>query len=100
LLRPEILEQLVCLTTEEPSSEVDEKQRFRYSNIACELLTCDVPQINERLAGSEALLHKLYAFLRSPPPLNSLLASFFSKAMTGLVTRRAEQVPFINFILI
>jgi hypothetical protein len=92
LLRPEILELLVSLTTEEPSQDVDEKQRFRYSNIACELLTCDVPQLNERLAGSESLLIKLYSFLNTPPPLNPLLASFFSKAMTGLVTRRAEQV--------
>ncbi|XP_059476903.1 serine/threonine-protein phosphatase 6 regulatory subunit 2 isoform X2 [Neocloeon triangulifer] len=91
LLRPEILEQLVSLTVEEPSIEVEEKHRFRYSNMACELLTCDVPQLNERLAGSETLLTKLYSFLDTPPPLNPLLASFFSKTFTGLVTRRAEQ---------
>jgi hypothetical protein len=92
LSRPDVLELLVKLATEEPSTEVEEKQRFRYPNIACELLTCDVPQLNERLAGSEQLLGKLYSFLQTPPPLNPLLASFFSKTLAGLVTRRAEQV--------
>jgi hypothetical protein len=92
LSRPEVLELLVSLATEEPPGDVEEKTRFRYPNIACELLTCDVPQLNERLAGSEALLAKLYAFLQTPPPLNPLLASFFSKTLAGLVTRRAEQV--------
>lgn len=47
------MEELVALTTSEPSIELSEKTRFKYPNIACELLTCDVPAINERLAGDE-----------------------------------------------
>jgi hypothetical protein len=86
------MEELVTLTTVEPSGEVDEKARYKYPNIACELLTCDVPALNERLAGDEALLGKLYAFLESDKPLNSLLASFFSKTIGVLVARKSEQV--------
>ncbi|XP_069705190.1 serine/threonine-protein phosphatase 6 regulatory subunit 3 isoform X2 [Periplaneta americana] len=91
LVRPDVMEELVTLTTVEPSGEVDERARYKYPNIACELLTCDVPALNERLAGDEALLGKLYAFLESDKPLNPLLASFFSKTIGVLVARKSEQ---------
>lgn len=64
----------------------------RYPNTACELLTCDVPQINDRLGGDEALLNLLYDFLDHEPPLNPLLASFFSKTIGSLIARKTEQV--------
>lgn len=47
------MQELVSLTTREPSVEIGENIRFKYPNIACELLTCDIPAINERLAGDE-----------------------------------------------
>lgn len=64
----------------------------RYPNTACELLTCDVPQINDRLGGDETLLNVLYNFLDREPPLNPLLASFFSKTIGNLIARKTEQV--------
>lgn len=64
----------------------------RYPNTACELLTCDVPQINDRLGGDETLLNLLYDFLDHEPPLNPLLASFFSKTIGSLIARKTEQV--------
>lgn len=92
LTRPDIIEELVTLTTIEPSAELDERTRFKYSNIACEILTCDVPALNEKLASDENLLSKLYVFLDSEPPLNPLLASFFSKIMGVLIAKKTEQV--------
>ncbi|XP_050314209.1 serine/threonine-protein phosphatase 6 regulatory subunit 3 isoform X2 [Anthonomus grandis grandis] len=92
LLKPEIMSELVLLTTTEPSDEKEMKERFKYSHIASELLSCDVPSINERLAGDERLLEKLYEFLEKEPPLNSLLASYFSKIMGGLIAKKTEQV--------
>lgn len=65
---------------------------YRYSNIACELLTCDVGVINDKLGNEEPLLETLYAFLEQPSPLNPLLASFFSKTIGNLITRKTEQV--------
>jgi len=85
------MEELVTLTTMEPSEDLDERWRFKYPNIACELLTCDVPSINERLAANTTLA-KLYPFLESEPPLNPLLASFFSKTLGVLVARKTDQV--------
>merc|ERR1719400_2173246 len=64
---------------------------FKLPNIASEVITCDVPQINEKLSSDSALLDKMYSFLESPPPLNPLLTSFFSKAFGVLITRRPEQ---------
>lgn len=91
LSRPDVMDELVTLTTVEPSGELDERARYKYSNIACELLTCDVPALNERLAGDETLLGKLYSFLEADCPLNPLLASFFSKTIGVLVARKSEQ---------
>lgn len=65
---------------------------FRYPNTACELLTCDVPQISDRLGEDESLLSLLYDFLDREPPLNPLLASFFSKTIGNLIARKTEQV--------
>jgi hypothetical protein len=92
LLKPEMMEELVSLITREPSTELDERIRFKYPNIACELLTSDVSAINERLASDEVLLDKLYSFLECEPPLNPLLASYFSRIMGALIAKKTEQV--------
>jgi len=65
---------------------------FRYPNTACELLTSDVSQINDALAGNEDLVKKLYGFLDTEKALNPLLASFFSKVMGLLIARKSEMV--------
>ncbi|XP_075409555.1 serine/threonine-protein phosphatase 6 regulatory subunit 2 [Tenrec ecaudatus] len=107
LCRPQCMEELVSLITQDPPLDMDEKVRFKYPNTACELLTSDVPQINDRLGGDESLLNLLYGFLDHEPPLNPLLASFFSKTIGNLIARKTEQVivflkkkdGFINSVL-
>ena len=49
-------------------------------------------QINDALAGSDELIRKLYGFLDADSELNPLLASFFSKVMGLLITRKSEMV--------
>lgn len=65
---------------------------LRYANTACELLTCDVSVINDKVGGDDSLLNTLYSFLEQDPPLNPLLASFFSKTFSSLISRKPEQV--------
>ncbi|KAJ7329411.1 hypothetical protein JRQ81_015585 [Phrynocephalus forsythii] len=96
LCQPSCMEELVTLITHEPPLELDEKVRFRYPNTACELLTSDLPQINDQLGGDERLLSLLYGFLEQAPPLNPLLASFVSKTLGNLIARKTEQV--ISFL--
>ncbi|NXP73674.1 PP6R2 phosphatase, partial [Ramphastos sulfuratus] len=92
LCQQHCMEELVNLITHEPPVDMDEKVRFKYPNTACELLTSDVPQINDKLGGDETLLNILYDFLDREPPLNPLLASFFSKTIGNLIARKTEQV--------
>lgn len=92
LIRPEIMEEMVNLIINEPIDDLDEKVRYKYPNTACELLTSDVQQINDSLASDETLLAKLYSFLEAEKPLNPLLASFFSKTMGILITRKTEVI--------
>jgi len=91
LTKQEILSELLDLILQEPSPDLEEKLRFKLPNIASEVITCDVPQINEKLSSDTTLLDKMYAFLEGSPPLNPLLTSFFSKAFGVLITRRPEQ---------
>ncbi|XP_057691720.1 serine/threonine-protein phosphatase 6 regulatory subunit 3 isoform X5 [Corythoichthys intestinalis] len=107
LLRPECMEDLVTFITQEPSTDVEDNVKYKYPNISCELLTSDVSQINDRLVEDEKLLIKLYSFLQNEPPLNPLLASFFSKVLSILIGRKPEQIvgflrkreDFVNFMI-
>ncbi|XP_012504249.1 PREDICTED: serine/threonine-protein phosphatase 6 regulatory subunit 2 isoform X4 [Propithecus coquereli] len=107
LCRQQCMEELVSLVTQDPPLDMEEKVRFKYPNTACELLTCDVPQISDRLGGDGRLLGLLCDFLGREPPLNPLLASFFSKTIGNLIARKTEQVitflkkkdKFINLVL-
>ena len=65
---------------------------FRYPNIACDMLTSDVGQITDSLVTSEPLMKAIYAFLDTDNELNPLQASFFSKLMGLLITRKSEMV--------
>uniref|UniRef100_A0A673CNQ3 Serine/threonine-protein phosphatase 6 regulatory subunit 2-like n=1 Tax=Sphaeramia orbicularis TaxID=375764 RepID=A0A673CNQ3_9TELE len=86
------MQELVSLITTEPPADLEERSRFKFPNIACELLTSDVSLINDKLGGDESLLEMLYHFLEQDPPLNPLLASFFSKTIGNLIARKTEQV--------
>ncbi|XP_070190281.1 serine/threonine-protein phosphatase 6 regulatory subunit 3-like isoform X3 [Littorina saxatilis] len=92
LIQPENMEDMVKMITKEPEDDVEEKLRFKYPNTACELLTSDVSQINDKLASDKELVDQLYSFLESEKPLNPLLASFFSKVMGLLITRKSEMI--------
>ncbi|EHB15312.1 Serine/threonine-protein phosphatase 6 regulatory subunit 3 [Heterocephalus glaber] len=92
LLKAECLEDLVSFIIEEPPQDIDEKIKYKYSNISCELLTSEVSQMNDRLGEDESLLMKLYSFLLNDSPLNPLLASFFSEVLSILISRKPEQI--------
>uniref|UniRef100_A0A8B9HFX2 Protein phosphatase 6, regulatory subunit 2b n=1 Tax=Astyanax mexicanus TaxID=7994 RepID=A0A8B9HFX2_ASTMX len=88
--------ELISLITHEPPSDREEKLRYKHANTACELLTCDVAIINDKVGGDDCLLNTLYSFLEQNPPLNPLLASFFSKTFGSLISRKTEQT--ISFL--
>lgn len=81
--------QLVTLVTSEPSEELDVKERYRFANVSCELLTANIDLINDALLNP-VLLDKLCLFLETDATLNPLLASFLSKIFTLLTQKRTE----------
>ncbi|XP_049642961.1 serine/threonine-protein phosphatase 6 regulatory subunit 1 isoform X1 [Suncus etruscus] len=92
LLQPPHLQAMVAWVTQEPPAGGEERLRYKYPSVACEILTSDVPQINDALGADEALLNRLYGFLQSGDSLNPLLASFFSKVMGVLINRKTDQL--------
>ncbi|XP_064193173.1 serine/threonine-protein phosphatase 6 regulatory subunit 3-like isoform X1 [Anguilla rostrata] len=92
LVQPHCMEDLLNYITQEPCNDMDEKIKYKYPNISCELLTSDVGQVNDRLGEDESLLLKLYSFLQNEAPLNPLLASFFSKVLSILISRKPDQI--------
>ncbi|XP_076040476.1 phosphatase 6 regulatory subunit 1-like protein fmt isoform X9 [Oratosquilla oratoria] len=91
LSQPEVMEELVTLVVTEPAPDTELKTRFKYANLAAEILTSDVPVVISSLVSNKCLLDKLYGLLEREKPLNPLLASFFSKVLGMLVQRRSEQ---------
>jgi hypothetical protein len=92
LTRTDILTQLLDLILQEPDASINEKTRYKLPNVASEIITCDVKQINEKLCSDTSMLDKLYNFVDTgESELNPLLTSFFSKVFTVFFTRRSEQ---------
>ncbi len=92
IVRPIILEEMINLITTEPPIDVNERIRYKYANIACEIMTSDVNPISDALVSDESMLNKLYNFIDTDKQLNPLLASFFSKVMGLLFVKRTEFV--------
>ncbi|EFX89814.1 hypothetical protein DAPPUDRAFT_310134 [Daphnia pulex] len=92
LVKPEVLHELISLVTKEPSTQAADVVRFKYNNIAAELLSCDISVINDAIVTDEVLLTELCQFIGNEPPLNPLMASFFSKTMAVLVGRKADKM--------
>ncbi|XP_019344420.2 serine/threonine-protein phosphatase 6 regulatory subunit 1 isoform X2 [Alligator mississippiensis] len=92
LVQPQHMEALVTCVTQEPPAHLDERLRYKYPSVSCEILTSDVTQINDALGEDETLLRRLYGFLQSASTLNPLLASFFSKVMGILINRKTDQI--------
>lgn len=91
LTRPDILSELITMITEEPPKKVDKQLQYRYSNIACEVLTSHVATLKDKLSSDAALMNRLCNFLEQEPPLNPLLASYFSRMVETLLAKSFKE---------
>lgn len=85
----------MTLITSEPSEEIEEDKRFLFPNVACEIVTSDVPSVKQRLVEDSNIMNKLYGFFEREPPLNPLLASFVCKTFSSLIIKKMEQDWFL-----
>ena len=53
LIETENIATLIRYVSEEPSEDMEEKVRFKYPHIACEILTAEVFSITEKLCDNE-----------------------------------------------
>ena len=92
LTRRSVLEEMVDLITKEPPIDSNERLRYKYANIASEIMTSDVNAISDALVADESMLTKLYQFIDTDQELNPLLSSFFSKLLGLLFIKKTEFV--------
>lgn len=97
LTKPEILAELVTLITEEPSKNVDMASQYRYAHIASEVLTSQLIMLSDHLSKDVVQMNRLCDFVNKEPPLNPLLASYFSKTVEMLLEKSPKQVLFCNY---
>jgi hypothetical protein len=98
LTKFENINKLVDYIVSVPCERLDEKQRFKYSSISCELLTSDINSINDVLVSNAQIIDRLYSFIDTNETLNPLLASYFAKVMGCLIKRNSEYVSITYYL--
>ncbi|CAH0587203.1 unnamed protein product [Chrysodeixis includens] len=99
LTKPEILAELITLITEEPPKNLELASQYRHANIACEVLTSHLSMLSDRLSLDAVQMNRLCDFLNKDPPLNPLLASYFSKTVEMLLERSPKQDCYLYHIV-
>jgi SIT4-associating protein SAP185/190 len=69
-----------------------EKKRNRYAYVSAEILSSDNWSICEALMENQPLLRKFWDFLKLPPPLDPLQASYFTKVNEALLDKKTEEM--------
>ena len=72
--------------------EEREKKRNRYAYVSAEILASDNWSLCESLMENQAMLRKFWDFLKAPPPLDPLQASYFTKVNEALLDRKTEEM--------
>lgn len=73
-------------------TEEKEKKRNRYAYVAAEILSSDSWSLSAALLENKALLRKFWDFLKLPPPLDPLQASYFTKVNEALMDKKTEEM--------
>ncbi|KAJ2950850.1 hypothetical protein O0L34_g5208 [Tuta absoluta] len=99
LTKPEVLAELITLITEEPPKNVELTSQYRHASIACEVLTSQLSTLADRLSLDTVQMNRLCDFINKEPPLNPLLASYFSKTVEMLLERSPKQDWYLYHIV-
>ncbi|KAJ8723576.1 hypothetical protein PYW08_003488 [Mythimna loreyi] len=99
LTKPEVLAELITLITEEPPKNLELASQYRHANIACEVLTSHLSMLSDRLSLDATQMNRLCDFINKDPPLNPLLASYFSKTVEMLLERSPKQDCYLYHIV-
>ncbi|CAI2165502.1 5644_t:CDS:10 [Funneliformis geosporum] len=93
---PVILSQLLNYIVRD---DLDERQKFKYPYVACEVLSCEIWAICEAVIDNADLLNSFWQLLDRPPPLDPSQASHFTKVNVVFMQKKMnEMVKFIQSI--
>ncbi|KAF8946473.1 hypothetical protein BGZ47_000415 [Haplosporangium gracile] len=94
LREPNVLRQLLGYII---SDDLEDRARFKYPFIACEVIACEVWGIFESALSNIDMLEKFWEFLDRPPPLNPVQASYFAKVIgVFLMKKTGDMLQFIK----
>ncbi|CAH2046670.1 unnamed protein product, partial [Iphiclides podalirius] len=99
LTKSEVLAELITLIIEEPPKNVDMTSQYRHAHIASEVLTSQLTMLSDRLSRDVVQMNRLCDFVNKDPPLNPLLASYFSKTIEMLLERSPKQDWYLYHIV-
>lgn len=88
LREKQIVEKLIRYLVEPPPEDADVKRRYKYPYYACEIFTCEIDGIFTTVFENPELLDLLFSLLERPSPLPPVLAGYFAKVVSSLLTRR------------
>lgn len=91
LSKDEVVRELLNLISTVPEGAPDDRMRFKYANVASEVLTSDTQTIIESICQGESL-DLLWGILDAPAPLNPIVASYFTKVIYMLLNKRTELI--------
>ncbi|KFH63156.1 hypothetical protein MVEG_11193 [Podila verticillata NRRL 6337] len=91
---PPVLSQLLNYII---SDDLEDRARFKYPFIACEVIACEVWGIFESALSNIDMLVKFWEFLDRPAPLNPVQASYFAKVIgVFLMKKTGDMLEFIK----
>ncbi|KAF9942243.1 hypothetical protein BGZ67_002576 [Mortierella alpina] len=94
LREPTVLQQLLGYII---SDDLEDRARFKYPFIACEVIACEVWGIFESALSNIDMLVKFWEFLDRPAPLNPVQASYFAKVIgVFLMKKTGDMLQFIQ----
>lgn len=97
LIEADSLKTLLSYITQEPDEDADQKRKFKYPFLACEILASEVWALCDAFYQQEGLLQELYSFLDKEPPLNPMLASYTSRVAGVLLQKKVpETIEFLK----
>ncbi|KAL1920839.1 uncharacterized protein VTP21DRAFT_11474 [Calcarisporiella thermophila] len=79
------------------NDDLEDRQRFKYPYIACEIFACELTPILDALLENKDLLIEFWKFLDRPSPLNSLQSSYFNRVISVMLSKKTgEMLDFIK----
>lgn len=72
--------------------ETAEGNRLKHAYVACEILSSEIWSIMESVILNRDHLRQFWDFLRGPPPLDSMQASYFTKVNETLFDKKTEEM--------